>query len=367
MFKAVQAAAKGLGQAGVKTCGARDALTRLAGAASSYSHLLVDQDDADGLLEELADLATGSAASAISLLVLGAADRGDPRIRFIPTATCRSVRKALLARSARPDRPVMELAELRAALQGAMIETRYQPIVRVSDRHPVAVEALVRLNHPAKGMILPDDFVPQLERAGLAAELTRLVSARAFSDLSGRFLAGRDLRMSVNFSLDVLSLPSALTLLDEQRTEAGLVADRITIELTESQPVEDIALLRRSLDRLRSLGYGVAIDDVDPTVQRLSRLLDLPFTGLKLDKALVQRVGTSQEARSFLASTIDAAKARNLVVTAEGVETNSMWHDMAALGVDEMQGFLVARPLPVAAVPVWWDAWINPVAPAGNA
>ena len=90
-----------------------------------------------------------------------------------------------------------------------------------------------------------------------------------------------------------------------------------------------------------------------------SRLLDLPFTSLKLDKDLVQQVGTSQEARSFLASTIDAAKARGLVVTAEGVETNSIWHDMAALGVDEMQGFLVARPLPVAAVPVWWDAWIE--------
>ena len=149
------------------TCGARDALTRLAGAASSYSHLLVDQDDADGLLEELADLATGSAASAISLLVLGAADRGDPRIRFIPTATCRSVREALLA-TLRPARPAGNGTgrTARGARQGAMIETRYQPIVRVSDRHPVAVEALVRLNHPAKGMILPDDFVPQLEHAG---------------------------------------------------------------------------------------------------------------------------------------------------------------------------------------------------------
>jgi EAL domain-containing protein (putative c-di-GMP-specific phosphodiesterase class I) len=257
----------------------------------------------------------------------------------------------------------MNLAELTAALQGAMIETRYQPIIRVADRCPVGLEVLARLNHPVRGTLRPDHFVPQIEDAGLGAELTGLVSARAFADLAGPFLAGRDFRMSVNFSLDVLLQPAALDRLEEQRIAAGLAADRIVVELTESRPVDDIRTLRRSLERLRGLGYGAAIDDVGPAVPRLKPLLKLPFTSLKLDKELVQQVGDSAEVQRFLAKTIVQARARGLTVVAEGVETDAIWQQMCDLGVDEIQGFLAARPLPLAAVPIWWDAWMGQAAP----
>jgi EAL domain-containing protein (putative c-di-GMP-specific phosphodiesterase class I) len=358
-FAAVTSATESLGHVNVLTCGARDALARLAGTSSHYSHLLVDQNDADGLLDELADLAIEVAAPDMDMLVLGAADSRYPRIRFISTATPRSVLEALMATIPPRGPTVMDLAELRAALAGAMVETRYQPIIRVSDRHPVGLEALVRLNHPAKGTILPDSFMPQIEHAGLAPELTGLVSARAFSDLTGPLLAGRNLRMSVNFSLDVLLMPAALERLEEQRAAAGIPADQIIIELTESRPVDDIPLLSRSLDYLRGLGYGAAIDDVGPAVPRLGPLLQLPFTSLKLDKDMVQQVGDSDEVRAFLEDTTARAKARGFTVTAEGVETKSIWDQIAALGVDEMQGFLMARPLTVAAVPVWWDSWVE--------
>jgi len=257
----------------------------------------------------------------------------------------------------------MDLAELRAALRGAMIETRYQPIIRIADRRPVGVEALARLNHPERGTLLPDRFVPQIEGAGLAAELTGLVSERAFADLAGPFLSGRDLRMSVNFPLDVLLEPAALDRLEEQRMAAGLSAGRIVVELTESRPVDDFPMLRRSLERLRGLGYGAAIDDVGPAVPRLAPLLDLPFTSLKLDKDLVEQVGTSAEVRRFLAETIAEAKVRGLTVVAEGVETDAIWNRMCDLGADEVQGFLAARPLPVGAVPIWWDAWMGKAVP----
>jgi EAL domain-containing protein (putative c-di-GMP-specific phosphodiesterase class I) len=362
-FRAVKGATRTLGDVGVLTCGARDAVARLAGTAVHYSHLLVDRNDADGLLDELAHLATEVAAPETDLLVLGAQDGCHPLTRFIPTATSRSVLEALMTSSPLRAKPAMDLAELRAALKSAMIETRYQPIVRVSDRCPVGLEALVRLNHPEKGTILPDRFVPQIEDAGLAAELTGVVSARAFSDLAGAFLAGRSFRMSVNFPLGVLLMPAALERLEEQRKSFGIPADRIVVELTESRPVEDIPMLRRSLERLRALGYGAAIDDVGPAVPRLAPLLDLPFTSLKLDKDVVQQAGHSAEARAFIASTTAKAKARDLTVVAEGVETEVAWDLMAVMGVDEVQGFLAARPLPVAAVPVWWDAWVAKSAP----
>jgi EAL domain-containing protein (putative c-di-GMP-specific phosphodiesterase class I) len=336
----------------------------LAGAASRYSHLLIDRDDTDGPLDDLASLATEVAAPDIDMLVLGAADSRYPRIRFISSATPRSVLEALMATNPLRGQTVMDLAELRAALAGAMVDTRYQPIIRAADRHPVGLEALVRLNHPQRGMILPDSFMPQIEHAGLAPELTGLVSVRAFSDLSGPMLAGRNLRMSVNFSLDVLLMPAALERLEAQRAAAGIPADRIIIELTESRPVDDIPLLRRSLEYLRGLGYGAAIDDVGPAVPRLGPLLKLPFTSLKLDKDLVQQVGEAADVRTFLAVTTARAKARGFTVTAEGVETQEIWDQMAALGVDEMQGFLMARPLPVAAVPAWWDAWVDEEMPS---
>jgi EAL domain-containing protein (putative c-di-GMP-specific phosphodiesterase class I) len=358
-FKAVRGATEALGHVDVLICGARDAVARLAGTETHYSHLLVDRNDADGLLGELADLATEVAAPDTDMLILGAADSRYPRFRFIQNATSRSVLDALTATTPPRCHAVIEPSELGAALNGAMIETRYQPIIRVSDRRPVGLEALIRLNHPEKGTIRPDSFVPQIEHAGLAAELTALVSVRAFSDLAGPFLAGRGLRMSVNFSLDVLLMPATLERLEEQRAAAGVAASRIIVELTESQPVDDIRQLRRSLDYLRALGYGVAIDDVGPAVPQLAPLLALPFTSLKLDKDLVRQVAHSDEVRAFLAETTAQAKARGFTVTAEGVETAVIWDHMAALGVDEMQGYLAARPLPVAAVPVWWDAWVG--------
>lgn len=358
-YAAVTGATRTLGCGDVAACDARDALARLAGTSTHYSHLLVDRDDADGLLDELADLATEVVAPDTDMLVLGSSGTPHPRIRVIPTATPRSVVEALMANHHPRAQPVIELAELRAALNGAMIETRYQPIVRIVDRAPVGLEALVRLNHPEKGTLLPDRFVPQLEDAGLAAELTRVVSARAFGDLVGPFLAGRGLRISLNFPLDVLLQPIALDRLEEQRRAAGIAADRIIVELTESRPVEDIPMLRKSLERLRSLGYGAAIDDVGPAVPRLAPLLELPFTSLKLDKELVQQVIESAPIERFLATTIAQAKTHGLSVVAEGVETDAIWERMKQLGADEIQGFLAARPLPVAAVPVWWDSWVG--------
>jgi EAL domain-containing protein (putative c-di-GMP-specific phosphodiesterase class I) len=242
-----------------------------------------------------------------------------------------------------------------------MIENRYQPIVRMADRHPIGLEALARLNHPQFGTLLPDRFVPQIEDAGLAAELTDLVSSQAFADMGGPWLAGRRVRVSVNFPLDVLLHPEALDRLERQREACEIDAGRIIIELTESRPVEDFPLLRRSLDRLRGLGYGVAIDDAGPAVPWLTELLDLPFTSLKLDKDMVNPPTGSEAIHRFVASTVRQSKKRGMTVVAEGVETAAIWDRMRGLGVDEAQGFLVARPLPLAAVPIWTDAWVGQI------
>lgn len=251
----------------------------------------------------------------------------------------------------------MRLREIRAALSGAMIETRYQPVVRIADGRPVALEVLARLNHPARGTLLPDLFVPQMEDAGLAPLLTETVARLAFADMAGPSLAPHGLDLALNFPLDVLLVPEALELLDIQRRHAGIAAARVIIELTESRPVEDLVTLRGAIEHLRDAGYRVAIDDVDPSVQQLPALLDLPFDGMKLDKAVVQRSGTDAAMRGFAVGAVAAANARALTVTAEGVETAATWTRMGGMGVQQAQGYFVARPLLASGVPGWLRRW----------
>ena len=253
----------------------------------------------------------------------------------------------------------MRLADLRAALRGSMIETRYQPIVRISDRAPVALEALARLNHPVYGTLAPDRFVPQIEDAGLAAELTERVSACCFADMTGPYLSALNLQVTVNFPLDVLLMPEALARLEGQRDVAGIPTNKVIVELTESRPVRDFVALRQSLEMLRRMSYRIAIDDVGPAVSNLAELLELPFTDIKLDKDLVQRVEHDPKVEPLLAGIVADAHRRGMLVVAEGVESVAIWDRMRAIGVDYAQGFLVARPLPVAAVPVWMEAWTN--------
>jgi EAL domain-containing protein (putative c-di-GMP-specific phosphodiesterase class I) len=252
---------------------------------------------------------------------------------------------------------MMQPSELHAALTGTMIETRYQPIVRLADRAPVAVEALARLNHPARGMMLPHRFVPQVEDAGMATVLTEMVARRAFADMAAAALAQHKLHIAVNFPLDVLLVPQALALLDMQRRRDGITAEQVIIELTESQPVQDVAMLHTATSRLRNAGYQVVIDDVEPAVPQLAALLELPFTGIKLDKDLVQRMADDTASCDFVARVVDTAKGRGLTVTAEGVEHAATWDRLVGLGVDQAQGFLIARPLMAVAIPVWLRRW----------
>lgn len=357
--RAVLEAANDIGGFSVATCGAREALVRLAGAAESYSHVLVQPGSAEGWLAELADLSSVGRTPSAMLVLLGESRPALPRITVIRSADPASVRAALrppaVPFAANESR--MLPAELAQALNGATIETRYQPIVRLSDRRPIAFETLARLNHPREGTLLPDDFVPQIEDAGLAAQLTDLVASRAFADMQGP-VGELGLLLSLNFPLDVMLVPAALARLEACRREAGVAPDRIIVELTESRPVHDLPALRRSVEHLRAGGYRVAIDDVVPDLLNLAELLKLPFTSVKLDKELVQQSGQELSA-GFVRALAERAHDKGMLVIAEGVEDAAIWARIAALGADYAQGFFVARPLPATAVAVWHEAWIG--------
>ena len=208
-----------------------------------------------------------------------------------------------------PETASLSSSDLREALAGAHIQTRYQPIVSMADRRPVGLEVLVRLHHPTLGILPPDLFVPKIEQAGLAWQLTEVVVRRAFEEWNGAALDRLSLVIALNFPLDVLLVHDALVLLEEQRQLAGIPASRIVIELTESRPVEQLQALRRAIGRLRDQGYGLAIDDVGPELRDHQALLDLKFTALKLDKDLVTRI-TRERQRSGIPRACDRLSPR---------------------------------------------------------
>jgi EAL domain-containing protein (putative c-di-GMP-specific phosphodiesterase class I) len=150
--------------------------------------------------------------------------------------------------------------------------------------------------------------------------------------------------------------------LEQQRQQSGIAANRIIIELTETQPVAaldaaGVYILRRAIAGLRDLGYGVALDDVGPAMPNHRALFGLNFSSVKLDKDLVFQAADNPEAGAFLAETIALAHAAGCAVVAEGVRDLATWERMRRAGADLAQGFMVARPLPAASVGVWMQGW----------
>jgi EAL domain-containing protein (putative c-di-GMP-specific phosphodiesterase class I) len=249
------------------------------------------------------------------------------------------------------------LADIREALGAERIQAVYQPVVRLSDRVPVCLEVLARLDHPERGRLAPDLFVPQIEDAGLGFALTREVVARAFEEWGGAALERLDLTLAFNFPLDVLLHPAMPMWLDERREAAGIAVERVWIELTETSPVTDLADLTHAITCLREAGYSLAIDDVGPGAREAQHLLGIGFSALKLDKGLVRGSRDDPAMAALLTETVAAAQRNGLFVVAEGIEDQECWRRMVAAGVEEAQGYLIARPMPAGEVAAWYRTW----------
>lgn len=338
-----------------------EAARRLVVSGHGFTHLLLEPDLAGEWLQTLVGLTSGEDHSGVALVVLGAG--GLPGWAPVDAHFVLRPHDGWLADSLRtltnplPSDAAPDVEELRAALSPPRLHARYQPIVRMSDRVPVGLEALARFDHPFRGTLRPDLFIPQIEAAGLAWTLTQEMLELAFSEWSGEMLGRLDMFVAFNVPLDVLLIPEAIPFLEACRAASGIPASRVVVELTESQPVHRVEELAKSITKLHDLGYGLAIDDVGPEIRDHTALLDLRFTMLKLDKDLVRDVIPSEDSDAFLANAIASARKSDLTIVAEGVETAEIWDRMAKAGVDQAQGFLIARPLPAQAVALWRDDW----------
>jgi diguanylate cyclase (GGDEF)-like protein/PAS domain S-box-containing protein len=235
--------------------------------------------------------------------------------------------------------------ELRETLETSGLSVAYQPIVDAAHQ-PVGFEALARWEHPARGVILPSEFIRVAEDAGMIAELDLWVLRQAAHTAASAHRAGRHIWASVNLSARTLLSPALAPAVTSVLTETGLAPDCLCLEVTEGSVITDVVRARRMLQELKALGVRVAIDDFGTGYSSLAYLDEFPFDVLKIDRSFVQDLGAAGRGRKIVAGIILLAHSLGLEVIAEGVETHSQVAVLGDLGVDAMQGYLFGRPAP---------------------
>jgi diguanylate cyclase (GGDEF)-like protein len=235
--------------------------------------------------------------------------------------------------------------ELREGIESGQLVVHYQPQLDVSTGAIRGVEALVRLQHPERGLLGPGVFVPLAERTGLVKEISRTVLAEATRQWSVWNAGGLTLDMAVNLSaadlLD-LGLPDEIAGLLARH---GMPATRLTLELTESTIMGDERRTAEVLDRLRALGVRLAIDDFGTGYSSLAYLERLPVDEVKVDRTFVAGIPTDAAHTAIVKWTVTLAHALGFVVVAEGVETPEQLDELGRLGCDVAQGYLIGHPL----------------------
>jgi diguanylate cyclase (GGDEF)-like protein len=238
------------------------------------------------------------------------------------------------------------LSELRRALNDGEIILHYQPKVDLLTGTIVGVEALVRWQHPKRGLVYPDQFLPYAERTGVNRSLSRYVLRAALAQTREWLDRGMEINMAVNVTMFDLLDPDFPNEVVGFLAELGVPATLLELELTESEIMSDVARARMALDRLRSQGVKIAIDDFGSGYSSLAYLKTLPVDTLKIDKAFVLGMHTDVRDDAIVKTAINLAHTFGLSVVAEGVETAAMFADLQAVGCTTAQGYYIARPEP---------------------
>jgi EAL domain-containing protein (putative c-di-GMP-specific phosphodiesterase class I)/GGDEF domain-containing protein len=236
------------------------------------------------------------------------------------------------------------MGEMRRAILGGGLELHHQPKYDLRRGLVSGVEALVRWRHPSRGLLGPNLFIPMAEETGHIRALTEWVLAQAIADQAVMRAAGADLGVSVNISGRLLG--------DAEFAEIALEAiakaqGRICLEITETAMIENPALGLAMIERFTSKGVEISIDDYGTGLSSLAYLKQIPASELKIDKAFVTAIADSQRDALLVRSTVDLAHGLGMRVTAEGVETPTALALLSSMGCDYIQGYFIARPMPL--------------------
>jgi diguanylate cyclase (GGDEF)-like protein/PAS domain S-box-containing protein len=233
--------------------------------------------------------------------------------------------------------------DLRAALTRDEFEIHYQPIHDLRTDQIAAFEALIRWNHPLRGMISPIDFIPLAEETGLINQLGEWVLRRACLDAASW---SRGVRVAVNLSPVQFKNPNLVQAVMSALATSGLAAARLELEITESVLLQDSAATLAILHKLRSFGVQISMDDFGTGYSSLSYLRSFPFDKIKIDRSFVQELATRGDSMAIVRAVTGLGKSLGISIVAEGVETNEQLSLLRTEGCTEVQGFLFSRPRP---------------------
>jgi diguanylate cyclase (GGDEF)-like protein len=252
------------------------------------------------------------------------------------------------------------VAELREAIERDELVLHYQPKVASGTGIVRGAEALVRWQHPRRGLLSPMEFIPLAEQTGLAAPLTFSVLDQALHSLRAWRDAGHDISVAVNLPPRMLldaDLPDRVRAAIEA---AGVPAAALTLEVTESSVMEDQGRSLTTLAMLEAMGVHMSIDDFGTGYSSLSRLKQIPASEIKIDRSFIQGMLTDASEDVIVRSTIDLGKNLGRTIVAEGVETREEWDRLSDLGCDAIQGYFISKPLPGEQFLRWLTAYRPP-------
>jgi diguanylate cyclase (GGDEF)-like protein len=236
--------------------------------------------------------------------------------------------------------------DLRRTLAEKGFDVHYQPIVAAEGQRIVGVEALLRWNHPTRGMIPPTEFIPVAEQTGLMVQLGELVLRRALADAA----RWRDVYIAVNLSPYQMRDRALVSLVAAVIADTGIAPERVVLEVTEGVLIGNPDEAKERLEQLRALGVKIALDDFGSGYSSLSYLRKFPIDKLKIDKEFVAPLGRSSDGGVIIQAIMALGRALGLTVLCEGVETEEQRILLRLAGCDEMQGFLFAKPAPRATI-----------------
>ena len=249
------------------------------------------------------------------------------------------------------------LSELRNAVTQGELRLFLQPKIKLATGRVAAAEALVRWQHPQRGLVPPLAFIPFAEQTGFVRQLTMWVfeeSARISQTLGG---LGEGFKLAINLSTrDLLDLefPGRL---DALLAQYQMPASAFCLEITESAIMDDPQRAQGTLNLLSQRGFKLSIDDFGTGYSSLAYLKSLPVDELKIDKSFVMNMETDEDDAKIVRSTVDLAHNLGLTVVAEGVENALIWDKLKALHCDEAQGYFMSKPIAAHAFAAWCEAW----------
>ncbi|MBL7257265.1 EAL domain-containing protein [Actinoplanes sp. LDG1-01] len=241
-------------------------------------------------------------------------------------------------------------AELRHALARDELVLHYQPKVDLRTGEVVGVEALVRWQHPQRGLLPPSEFLPAAEQSGLIEPLTAWVLARALADQAAWTATGRSWGVSVNVSARNLEKPGFADFVSGLLAEHGTPAHRLLLEITETALAADTRRAEQAVLDLTTRGIGISVDDFGTGYTSMSQLRGLPIAEIKIDRTFVRDVLEAPPSQAIVRAIIALAHGLGSRVTAEGIESPEVADWLRRAGCDEAQGYLYSRPVPWAEV-----------------